>query len=112
MKYITKELLATYSGVSTIDNEINNELIEMYIGSAEEIVENYLGYTISERYAEVPSLIKNAILDIATIKQNESSNNITIVSKTDIEGGTRQYQRRKNFDDILFQITQFKDMLA
>ena len=97
----------------------NIELQESYILSANNIINDYLGYDINEKIlnpktgelediTEIPQIIKLTAMRIASILQMESDSNIAISSKYFAESGTRTFINTTDFFKYLVQISQYK----
>jgi hypothetical protein len=103
---ITREELQKYSGI--VPNE--DGLQDMYCTAAEDIISNYLGYPVTERFEDPPAVIVLTALRIATLLQTESDNNIGITSKTFGDSGTRVFTNYTNFDKYLLPLSAYKDL--
>lgn len=56
----------------------------------------------------LPEIIRGTILQIASMRQIESSQNIGVSSKTFGESGTRVFQNTKNYDPYLINVSKYK----
>ena len=104
-----------YSNVNTDNPEIQNS----YLMSAQNIVNDYIGYDIEyyllnpitgliEDVIEIPEIIKLTIMRIAAILQTEGDSNIGITSKSFGDSGTRTFINTVNFDKYLIQISNYR----
>jgi len=104
-----------YSNVNTDNPEIQNS----YLMSAQNIVNDYVGYDIEnyllnpitgliEEVIEIPEIIKLTIMRIAAILQTEGDSNIGITSKSFGDSGTRTFINTTNFDKYLIQISNYR----
>lgn len=110
---ITKEELARFSGSHKDSDATTIALVEIYIGSAQEIITNYLGY--DPETAEPGKLTDNAMklikkicLEIATLIQMEEKNNIGINSKSFGESGSRSFLNIVDYSRYLNQLNAYR----
>lgn len=109
---ITTEELSTFSGVYPDSDDLQ----KIYIGSASDMIQNYVGYNPEtneewrneEGVIEIPSLFKFVCLEIATLMQQEESQNIGINSKSFGDSGSRTFLNVVNYDKYLIRLAEFK----
>ncbi|MCL2157657.1 MAG: hypothetical protein FWH54_06515 [Methanobrevibacter sp.] len=106
-----------YTGTHVDDTS----LLEKYILSSQDIINNYLSYNVEEKIfnpktcliedtIDIPEIVKMTCLRIASILEAESNGNIAISSKSFGESGSRQYINYTNFDKYLLQISSYRLM--
>lgn len=79
---VTKEELQGYTGV---EFEVGNNIAELFIGSAQNIVENYLGYEVeSKEYTKHFELHSSNVIKVGV-------KNITVVSEITVDGAPVEY---------------------
>jgi hypothetical protein len=103
--YITTTELQKYTG--RYEDDTTMQVI--YISAAENIVEDYLGYELSD-FETIPGLVKITVLRIAALLQMESDNNIGVTSKTFGESGTRTFYKTTDYEVYLKQISRFRNV--
>lgn len=110
MALITTEQLAAFSGAVKDNDTTTAALLAIYIGSATDIISNYLGYDPETEgsFEAVPSTIKLVCLEIATLIQLEEQNNLGVNSKSFGEGGTRSFLNVTNFDPYLQKLSRWR----
>lgn len=109
---VTTEELSLYSGVYPDSTDLQN----IYIGAATEIISNYVGYDPesnedwkdAEGVVVVPDLFKLVCLEIATLMQQEESQNLGINSKSFAESGSRTFLNVVNYDKYLLRLAEYK----
>ena len=98
------ELFKKYTNI--FDNE---DLIELYLSSAENIVEQYLNRVLSE-WDEIPGLVKLTIFRIAALITAESGGNIGITSKS-MTDGSRTFIKTTDYSPYLQQIARWVNLV-
>lgn len=117
---ISAELLAKYTKTHKETDLITTELITIYIGAAQEIISNYLGYDPEVRYSSEKKepltensmyLIKKVCLEIATLIQLEENNNIGVNTKTFGDSGSRTYLNTVDYSKYLVQLSAYREVV-
>lgn len=111
---ITTDELATYSGVKRTDTTLQ----EVYIESAGEIIDNYLGYDVetAERFTDddgvvtLPGIVKLTALRIATLIQMEENNNLGVNSKSFGDSGTRTFLNVVDYSKYLAVLSPYRQI--
>lgn len=112
---IKKELLQTYNKIQ-IDTENENEveLVNIHIGMAEQIINDYVGFDVSiileenSTYTESQkSLFKNVELRIATLLQLEDNANIGVSTSGEV-GMNRSYLNITDYTQYLKPLSAFR----
>ena len=109
------ETFKKYSNVFTD----NDELQELYLTSAQEIVSSYLGYDCEKEIIDIetqeiktvdiiPEIILMTIMRIAAILQMESDGNIAISSKSFADSGTRTFINYTDYSKYLLPISKYR----
>lgn len=100
----------------------NTELQEYYLLSAQNIINDYVGYEIENNLLnpktgeleeitdinEIPEIIKITLMRIAAILQTESDGNVGITSKSFADSGSRTFMNYTNFDKFLTPISNYR----
>lgn len=92
---ITRDEFAAYTGIVTTDYT----LIDIFIESAENIVEDHLNKELTE-FTSLPGIIKLTVLRIASLLQFESDGNIGVTSKS-FDNYTRTFYKTTDFTKYL-----------
>ena len=105
---VTVEQLAKFSG-KYADNDVTTQsLLEIYIGSAQEIIINYLGYNPLTDIETIPAIMRLVCLEIATLIQQEEGENIGINSKSFAETGTRTFLNIVDYSKYLQRLSAYR----
>lgn len=109
---ITIQQLEKFSGAYRDADEVSESLREIYIGTATEIIDNYVGYPVEEHYEtegiEVPSVFKLVCLEIASLIQMEESENLGINSKSGAEIGQRTFLNVVDYTKYLQRLSVYR----
>lgn len=100
----------TYSG-NYEESEGEKNLKRLFLKSAEEIVEGYLGYEVGERYkeGEIPSVIKLSIMRIATLMLEETGGNIGLTGRS-FGDSSRTFINYSNYKKYLEPLDSIRDV--
>ena len=95
---ITAALLYAYNGIEQKEDETSQQLIEIHIGTAQQIISNYVLFdcetvlTDSEHFdSAAVAMFKNVCLRIATLLQLEDGGNIGVNNVNGGVGVTRSF---------------------
>lgn len=102
---ITTDEFAAYTGIVTDDTT----LIEIFIESAENIVEDYLNKKLTD-FNPLPGLIKLTVLRIASLLQFEADGNIGVTSKS-FDNFTRTFYKTTDFTPYLKEIARYREVV-
>lgn len=105
---VTVEQLAKFSGKYADDDVTTQSLQEIYIGSAQEIIINYLGYNPLTDIETIPAIMRLVCLEIATLIQQEEGENIGINSKSFAETGTRTFLNIVDYSKYLQRLSAYR----
>lgn len=105
---VTVEQLAKFSGKYADDDVTTQSLQEIYIGSAQEIIINYLGYNPLTDIEQIPAIMRLVCLEIATLIQQEEGENIGINSKSFAETGTRTFLNIVDYSKYLQRLSAYR----
>lgn len=90
---VTPDLLRAFNGIHVADDGAARELLAVQIGTAQQIVSDYVGFDAEEvlnprcRYTDAEvALFKTVVLRIATLLQLEGGGNIGVGSGAGIDG--------------------------
>lgn len=108
--------LQQFSGV--IKDE-NDTLSPIYIGTATEIINAYLGYDCEKASRFIindelvlPSSIKLVCLEIATLIQLEESQNLGVNSKSFNDSGSRTFLNQVDYSKYLSRISVYRSVTS
>ncbi|MCQ2052960.1 MAG: hypothetical protein MJZ03_03395 [archaeon] len=104
---VTIEQLQKFSGVYPDDDSLQ----KIYIGSASQTIADYVGFDVetSSEYANaIPDVFKFVCLEIATLMQEEESQNLGINSKSFGESGTRTFLNVVDYSKYLRRLDSFR----
>lgn len=105
---ITVDELAKFSGNEKENDQTVQALLQIYIGSAEEIISNYLGFNPAEEYtSDMPALIKLVCLEIASLIQMEERGNLGVNSQS-FDGSSRSFLNVVNYDKYLQRLAAYR----
>lgn len=106
---ITKEELSKFSGVYRDEEDT---LSEIFIGSATEIIENYVGYQVESYFKdkgeEIPQLFKLVCLEISSLIQMEESGNLGVNNNSEIGGISRNFLNVVNYQKYLERLSVYR----
>lgn len=102
---ITKEQLAKFSGKYTDDDDI--DLSEIYIGSAQQIINQYVGYDI-EQEKTIPEIFRLVCLEIASLIQLEENSNLGVNSSSDVGGIGRSFLNIVDYTKYLQRLSSYR----
>ena len=105
---VTVEQLAKFSGKYADDDVTTQSLQEIYIGSAQEIIINYLGYNPLTDIETIPAIMRLVCLEIATLIQQEEGENIGINSKSFGETCTRTFLNIVDYSKYLQRLSAYR----
>lgn len=105
MSLITTDELQAYTGIVQTDTTLQ----QIYIDSAENVVEDYLNKSLND-FDTVPGIVKLTILRIAALMQTESEGNIGITSKQFGESGTRTFIKTTDYTPYLIYIAKYREV--
>ena len=120
MLMVTPEELSEYSKRYP-DEEASVDLRPIYIGSAQDVIENYLGYDIEERHSvvdpstgevalSVPTSFRLVCLQIATLMYMTENSNLGYASSSS-EGGTgRVFLNVVDYTKYLSLLSPYRDV--
>lgn len=110
---ITKELLYAYNGINQNEDEASQELLDVHIGSAQQIINDYVGFDTnivvsSNNYSDAQiAMFKNVALRITTLLQLEDNANIGVSINQEI-GATRSYLNVVDYTPYLRPLSTFR----
>ena len=113
---ITPELLYAFNGIHVPDEGAGKELLEVQIGTAQQIVSDYVGFDCEEvlsprmrcTEAEI-ALFKTVVLRIATLLQMEGGGNIGVGSSASVDGAlTRSWLNVVDYTPYLKPLSAFR----
>jgi len=96
------ELFKLYINIQTEDDS----LLELFLTSAENIVENYLNKPLID-FEPLPGIIQLTVFRIGALLNSESSGNIGITSKS-FSDGSRTFIKTQDYEPYLKQISQYR----
>ncbi len=116
---ISKELLQAYNKIQIdTEDEIQIELVDIHIGMAEQIINDYIGFDCSEVIAEnstftesQKALFKNVELRIATLLQLEDNANIGVSTSGEM-GVSRSYLNVTDYTQYLKPLSAFRRVIG
>lgn len=112
---ITAALLYSYNGIEQKEDETSQQLIEIHIGTAQQIISNYVLFdcetvlTDSEHFdAAAVAMFKNVCLRIATLLQLEDGGNIGVNNVNSGVGATRSFANIVDYTPYLKPLSAFR----
>ena len=112
---ITPELLYAFNGIHVADEGAARELLEVQIGTAQQIVSDYVGFNAEDvllpclRYTEAEkSLFKTVCLRIATLLQLEGGGNIGVNTAASDMSASRSYLNVTDYTPYLKPLSAFR----
>ena len=105
---ITVEQLQKFSGSYKDSDDVSESLVEIYIGTAADIINQYVGYKVEDKFTEVPEVFQMVCLEIATLLQQEESENIGVNSKSYAETGTRSFLNVVDYSKYLSRLSAYR----
>ena len=108
---ITIAQLEAYTDVYTEEDETKQELLEIFIGSAQAEIVNYLGYNPEgdedlEDYQLMQ--IKNVCLEIAALIAMERGGNLGVSSSSDTGGIGRSFLNVVDYSKYLSKLSSYR----
>lgn len=115
-------LFSLFSGVTQNDDDEHKELARMFVLSAIQTVSNYVGYDanaikegteivgefVEIKYTDTAfALLKNVVMRIATLKQQEGGGNIGVNASSEF-GTNRNYLNIVNYEPYLQPLATFR----
>lgn len=111
---ITPSLLQSYNGINQEEDETSQELINIHIGSAQQIINDYIGFDCDDILEEGSNytdsqiaMFKNVELRIATLLQLEDGSNIGVSNNSDI-GISRSFVNIVDYTPYLKPLSAFR----
>ena len=109
---ISVDLLNKYTGSYNDDDDLQTELNEMYIGSAQAEIVDYLGYNPeeTEELSDFALLkIKNVCLEIAALIAMEAGNNLGINTSSGADGiASRTFLNVVDYSKYLSKLSAYR----
>lgn len=112
---ITAALLYAYNGIEQKEDETSQQLIEIHIGTAQQIITNYVLFdceevlTDTEHFdAAAVAIFKNVCLRIATLLQLEDGGNIGVNNVNGGMGVTRSFANIVDYTPYLKPLSAFR----
>lgn len=111
---ITKELLYEFNSIHAKEDEAAQELLSVYIGTAQQIINDYVGFDADEVLSEESAyteaekaLFKTTALRITTLLQLEGGGNIGVSSSSDLGTG-RSFLNVVDYTPYLKPLSAFR----
>lgn len=111
---VTLTEFASFSGV----NVDNTDLQKIYIGSATDVINGYLGFNVEATentnpfYADdslhIPDIVKFVCLEIASLMQLEENNNLGVSSANFSESGSRSFLNVVDYTRYLDRLAKYR----
>lgn len=123
---ITIEELERFSGVHREGDDVDISLCATYIGTAEGIIRDYVGFDPEEKFLveheieneegetttitdyDIPPVFKLVCLEIASLIQQEEHENIGINSKSFADTGTRSFLNVVDYTKYLQRLSAYR----
>jgi len=104
---VTIEQMQKFSGVYPDDDTLQT----IYINSATQVINDYVGFDVlsTDKWTTIPDIFKLVCLEIATLMQQEESQNIGINSKAFGESGSRTFLNVVDYTKYLKRLDSFRD---
>lgn len=126
---ITREMLQEFTKVRPDDTEVQADLQDCYIGSAQQVINDYVGYDVEtaaefDRVStetdestgeetevtthEIPQIFRFVCLEIAALMQMEEGSNLGYSSSSDSGGIGRTFLNVTKYDAYLSRLSSFR----
>lgn len=115
---ISLDQFAEFSGVA----KVSDSLQSVFVGSAQNIIEAYLGFQLEQQdetnpfyinnQVVVPDLVKLVCLEIATLIELEEGQNIGVNSSNFQDAGQRTYLNVVDYTKYLNRISCYRKITA
>ena len=112
---VTPELLFAFNGIHVADGGAARELLDVQIGTAQQIVSDYVGFDCEDillprmRFADSEiALFKTVVMRIATLLQMEGGGNIGVNTAASDAGVSRSFLNVTDFTPYLRPLSSFR----
>ena len=118
---VSKEQFIQFTGITPDDSDV---LIDIYIGSATDIINAYLGfnttdlssdntfYNVEKEEVDIPDIVKLVCLEIASLMQLEENQNIGVNSSNFESGGSRTFLNIVDYTKYLNKLACYRQIKA
>lgn len=112
---ITPSLLCAFNGIHVSEDEAAQELLAVYIGTAQQIISDYVGFDADEVVADgsefteaAKAIFKDACLRVATLLQLEGGGNLGVSSAAGEGQFSRSYLNVVDYTPYLKPLSAFR----